>query len=380
MQIFTVARKILVLLLISSIALTSLIFAGEVLAEESFVAEVDFESISEMELKKLLAMLGGQQYLQPVSMSEESIVQLEDEPESSSNIQNGASPTSNLSLSQNNSIPITPQSQVSLNPTIDFEIDFSKLKNGTPVSSLFRVQNGIDDHWNPSWNNEKQMYRSNNVKIENGNLLIQAKLESNGEISSGKVDTQGFFDATYGKWEVVAKMPSGIGTFPAIWLLASANGSHFRNSVASASEKQNELSWQGDGEIDIMEFLGAAPDFVFHDAHTFNSLLAGTLPNAGEAKISKISDEFHTYAIDWKPDSITYSVDGKVTHKITRTSDNFRDWPFNKPFYLILNLAMGGNWNDDLVAGLGKTFPKGIDSISKKEWNMYIKSIRHFKN
>jgi len=259
----------------------------------------------------------------------------------------------------------------------DYELDFSKIPDGTAVSSYFRVQNGIDDNWDPSWNNEKQMYAPGNVTIKNGNLVIQAKVESNGTISSGKVDTYGFFQAAYGTFEVVARLPAGIGTFPAIWMLPS-DGSYFHDHIATASEQNNDLSWQGGGEIDNIEFLGVEPNSVFHDVHTYTTLITDNDDNSKETIVSTPSSQFHTYGVVWTPSSIAFTVDGVQTNIVKKTSSDFRDWPFDKPFYLILNLAMGGDWNDDLLSSIHKSYPNGINNADKANWVFYIKSIKHF--
>lgn len=258
-----------------------------------------------------------------------------------------------------------------------YNLDFTGMSNGTPVSNYFRIQNGIDDHWNPSWNNERQMYRPQNVKIENGNLVIEARVESNGEISAGKVDTQGFFEAKYGKFEITAKMPSGIGTFPAIWMLSSAAPT-FRNNIATPQEKALDISWQGDGEIDIMEFLGAEPGYIFHDAHTFRTLLNGNDIYSKTVRLSTVSSAYHVYGVEWTPDYVAYTVDGVRTSIIRKNSEDIRDWPFNTHFYLILNLAMGGDWNDAILRRIGQSYPNGINNADQGNWKMYVKSIKHY--
>jgi len=259
----------------------------------------------------------------------------------------------------------------------DYSLDFSSMPAGTLISSMFRIQNGIDNDWNPAWNDEKQIYTPKNVLIKDGNLVIYSKVESNGQITAGKVDTNGFFSATYGRFEVEAKMPTGIGTFPAIWLLP-AEGSFFRDNIATQSEKNTDISWQGSGEIDIMEYLGILPNSVFHYVHTYNSLLNNSKAASSETQIMNIADGYHIYGIDWTPDYIAFTVDGIRTHIVTKSSGNHRDWPFDKPFYFIINLAMGGTWNEYAVNSAGYSFPNGIDNSSEEKWILSIKSIKHF--
>lgn len=274
-------------------------------------------------------------------------------------------------------IPVTPSPSGSFAAQADYSIDFSKIANGTPVSNYFRIQNGADDHWDPSWNNEKQVYRANNVKIENGNLVLEARLETNGEISAGKVDTQGFFNAKYGKFEVTAKFPAGIGTFPAIWML-SASSPNFRDNIANAAEKALDISWQGDGEIDIIEFLGAEPGYIYHDAHTFRTLVNNSDPYSKTTKLNSVTTAYHVYGVEWTPEAISYTVDGVKTATIKKAGDDIRDWPFNTPFYLILNLAMGGDWNDSLAKSKPFAGTKGINYADQANWKFYISSIKHY--
>ena len=132
------------------------------------------------------------------------------------------------------------------------------------------------------------------------------------------------------------RLPSGRGTWPAIWMLASYN-------------TYGQTYWPDNGEIDIMEHVGHDPDIVHATIHTlaFNHTM-GTQRGA-QPRVSKAREAFHTYSIEWTPEEIRGYVD--TTHyytfeneRLSNEQANFRQWPFDRPFYLILNVAVGGMW------------------------------------
>lgn len=190
-------------------------------------------------------------------------------------------------------------------------------------------------------NNEKQWYtvaNPENCRIENGILLITAKKEPtfSKNYSSARLTTKNKGDWKYCRVEVRAKLPSGNGTWPAIWMMPT------KNSYGG---------WPKSGEIDIMEHVGFNPDTVFSTVHTskFNHMIGTqvgkktTLPTA--------TTEFHVYAMEWEKNEICSYVDGTHYFTFTNNGQGFEAWPFDQPFHLILNLAIGG--------GLGGI--KGID-------------------
>ncbi|MEO5788752.1 glycoside hydrolase family 16 protein, partial [Gelidibacter sp.] len=151
---------------------------------------------------------------------------------------------------------------------------------------------------------------------------ITAKAE-NGGYTSSRIKTDGIFAFTYGRVEVRAKLPSGGGTWPAIWMLG---------------QNYTTVSWPTCGEIDIMEHVG-------NDQNTIHSTLhyPGNSGGNGVGKRTTVptaSTEFHNYSVEWTPDFITFLVDNQVYHKFPNTADT----PFNADFFLILNVAMGGNF------------------------------------
>ncbi len=182
-------------------------------------------------------------------------------------------------------------------------------------------------------NNELQYYtmnRSQNARVENGVLIIEALKESyNGkDYTSARLISSGKGDWLYGRFEIRAKVPGGKGTWPAIWMLPTdwAYG-----------------NWPASGEIDIMEHVGYDPTHIFGTAHTqlYNGKI-GT-QKGGSATGSDWETAFHIYAIEWSPLKVDFIVDG-TTYYTFNNEGSWDKWPFDKRFHFILNLAVGGTW------------------------------------
>lgn len=177
-------------------------------------------------------------------------------------------------------------------------------------------------------NGEKQYYtkdRLENAMVTNGDLTITARHDGfeKHEVTSASITTQGKFDFTYGYIEVRAKIPTGKGTWPAIWTLGSNIG---------------KVGWPLCGEIDIMENVGFDPAKVHFNVHCKDA-------NKGtHIDVPKAWDDFHTYGLEWTKNKLTWYFDGKLVLEYDKDSDDPGKWPFNAPQYLILNLAIGGNW------------------------------------
>lgn len=204
-------------------------------------------------------------------------------------------------------------------------------KDGTPDSTKWSYDLGNNNGWG---NNELQYYTNStkNARIENGILIIEAiKEETQGQhYSSSRMVTKGKGDWTYGKIDVRAKLPRGKGTWPAIWMLPT---------------DWKYGGWPASGEIDIMEHVGYDPGVIHGTIHTekYNHI-KGT-QKEGKITLPDCQDQFHVYSINWSKDSLHFLVDDKIYHKVARDSaDNFEGWPFDQPFHLILNIAVGGNW------------------------------------
>lgn len=176
-------------------------------------------------------------------------------------------------------------------------------------------------------NNELQYYtnRADNVIISNGTLKIIAKKEnySGSGYTSARILTKDKFSFKYGKIEARAKLPAGAGTWPAIWMLG--------NNIAAAG-------WPGCGEIDIMEHVGNQLNKIFGTLHHPGH--AGGSADGGNVIISTATTTFHKYTVEWSVFSIKFLVDDVTFYTFT----NYPSLPFNQNFFIILNVAMGGNF------------------------------------
>ncbi len=181
-------------------------------------------------------------------------------------------------------------------------------------------------------NNELQHYtnRPENVRIEDGLLVIEAHREpfENREYTSTRLVTRGKASWLYGRIEARARLPKGRGTWPAIWMLP------------------DDMSdgWPLCGEIDIMEHVGYLPDSIFGTIHTraFNHL-EGT-QRGDRAYVPDCEEAFHVYALEWDADSLRWFVDEQQFFAFANEGSGKEAWPFDKPFHLLVNLAVGGNW------------------------------------
>ncbi|WP_159799359.1 family 16 glycosylhydrolase [Flavobacterium sp. MK4S-17] len=175
-------------------------------------------------------------------------------------------------------------------------------------------------------NNERQIYTKNNHSVENGFLIINVNKEGN-IYTSTRITTAGKKEFKYGYIEARAKIPVGKGIWPAFWML----GSNIK-----------QVGWPKAGEIDILEYVGKEPDMVFTSLHTQDS--HGNTINTKKTRFENIEEGFHTYAIDWTEEKIEFFVDGQSVYTFKPSDKNSDVWPFNQPFYFILNVAVGGNF------------------------------------
>jgi beta-glucanase (GH16 family) len=200
-------------------------------------------------------------------------------------------------------------------------------------------------------NNESQFYteaRKENARVEGGRLIIEAHRETWGaqDYTSTRLISRHKGDWTYGRIVIRAKMPHGRGTWPALWLRPT-NPSPFGG-------------WPNDGEIDIMEYVGYNPGVVHGTVHCRAS--NWMTKNAAGASVPVLNAEsaFHDYAVEWTPDKIVFSVDGMDYHAYLNKKDGWESWPFDAPFYLIMNLAIGGWWG--AKQGIDETlFPQRLE-------------------
>ena len=187
---------------------------------------------------------------------------------------------------------------------------------------------------NQWYNNEKQATtdRLDNVKVENGVLKITAKKESYGgkEYTSGRIRTFTKLDFTYGRVDIRAKMPSKGGTWPALWML----GSNYQS-----------IDWPACGEADILEHTGNNINRVQATVH-YSERYAGNGDTAITNDYSDVTTNFHIYSVVWTPQALTFYVDDKPYHVV----GNSCALPFNWNFYIILNVAMGGDMGGEIAS------------------------------
>ncbi|WP_159799361.1 family 16 glycosylhydrolase [Flavobacterium sp. MK4S-17] len=219
----------------------------------------------------------------------------------------------------------------------DNEPDYSNLvwqeefdTDGAPDPSKWTMETGTGEN---GWgNNEKQYYRAENAVVDNGILKITAKAENFGgmEYTSARMMTHEKYFFTYGKVEIRAKLPSGSGTWPALWML----GSNFETN-----------EWPACGEIDIMEHVGNSPGEIHGTLHYPGN--SGGNANTNSTNVPDFAEAFHVYSVIWSPTKIRFFVDGNMYH----TFDNSPSTVFNHDFFLILNVAMGGNFGGEIAPG-----------------------------
>jgi licheninase len=190
-------------------------------------------------------------------------------------------------------------------------------------------------------NNELQYYTENrirNARLENGNLVIEAVKEpfEGSDYTSARLVTKGKGDWTYGRFEIRAKLPSGRGTWPAIWMLASQN-------------EYGDGYWPDNGEIDIMEHVGYDPDVVHSTVHTLAYNHRQGTQVGDQINVPTARSGFNVYRVDWGEGVITAYVNDELyfhfrNERLTDPNAGFAEWPFDKPFHLLLNIAVGGDW------------------------------------
>lgn len=174
-------------------------------------------------------------------------------------------------------------------------------------------------------NNERQSYLKESVNLKDGNLVIQA-IKKDSNYFSGKITTQNKVEFKYGTVEVRAKLPTGEGVWPAIWLLGA---------------NIDIVGWPASGEIDIMEYAGKNPHEIHTTIHTSESY--GNTINTKVSKEETIEKGFHIYKLEWTKKHIKFYIDDQLKYTYAPKDKTPENWPFDQKFYLILNTAIGGN-------------------------------------
>lgn len=186
------------------------------------------------------------------------------------------------------------------------------------------------------FNNELQYYdggEGGNAAVADGVLRLTARVEDlrtradfgGQRYSSGKLVTRGRAEWTYGYMDVRAKMPCGAGTWPAIWMLGTTG------------------EWPANGEIDIMEQVGSDPSDVFGTVHNVATRVGALPSQSNHIAVPDACTTFHNYQAEWTPDSIAFMLDGREYGRYDRAGKGPEGWPFDRPNYMILNLAIGGD-------------------------------------
>jgi beta-glucanase (GH16 family) len=206
--------------------------------------------------------------------------------------------------------------------------------DGAPNSTIWGYDLGTGNSLTGAgWgNNELQYYtkRTENVKVENGYLLITAEKESyNGaSYTSARLTTKGLFDQAYGRFEARIRLPYGQGIWPAFWLLGA---------------NIDEVGWPQCGEIDIMEYRGQQPTKLLGTVHGPGYSGGASITKSYSLLNDRFDTGFHIFGIEWGPKYINYYVDNVLYNQIT-PADVTGEWVFDHPFYIIINLAVGGNF------------------------------------
>lgn len=207
-------------------------------------------------------------------------------------------------------------------------------------------------------NGEAQYYtkaRTENARVEEGNLVIEARLDNwNGnKITSASLNTLGKKSILYGRIEVKAKLPAGVGTWPAIWMLG---------------ENMAEIGWPACGEIDIMENVGFDPDTIHANIHTKAYNHAIKTNKGNRIGVAKPHENYNVYALEWFEDHMDFFLNDSLYFSFKNEGTGNDVWPFDKPHYLLINFAVGGAWGGQ----------KGLDEsiLPQKYYIDYVKVYR----
>ena len=188
-------------------------------------------------------------------------------------------------------------------------------------------------------NNEEQFYtkRTENVSVQNGILIIKALKEdySGSDYTSSKILTKGLKEQAYGRFEARIQLPTGQGMWPAFWLLGANCGDGTADTEV----------WPNCGEIDIMEYRGQEPTVVHGSVHGPGYAGGNAITKTYALENDRFDTGFHVFGIEWTPEYINYYVDDVLYNQITRQQvEEKGTWVFDQPFYIIINLAVGGNF------------------------------------
>ena len=213
------------------------------------------------------------------------------------------------------------------------------------------------------WGNHELEYytaRRDNSRVEDGKLVIEARAErytgQDGvarEYTSARLKTKTLFSRVYGKFESRIRIPYGQGMWPAFWMLG---------------EDIDKVGWPNCGEIDIMENIGVEPGRVHGTLHGPGFFGGKALTDSYKLPLDNFADDFHLFAVEWEPKAIRFYVDGNLYE--TRTPSDLpagARWPFDHAFFVLLNVAVGGDW------------PKDPDATTKFPQRMLVDYVRVYE-
>lgn len=257
------------------------------------------------------------------------------------------------------STPISPPAPIPPDPSEGWELVWHDEFDGDTIDPT----NWTFDIGGWGWGNGEAQYytsRPENARVENGLLVIEARQEKyeSSYYTSARLLTQGLRTFQYGRFEARLKVPRGAGLWPAFWML----GANFERD----ENEPTKSNWPFIGEIDIMEYVGREPDLIFGTAHGPGYSGAMGLGKWNRQEYD-IADEFHTYAVEWDVEGIRWFYDGEPYFNLTRELVGNREWVFDHEFFLILNLAVGGQFAGTI--GLDTVFPA----------NLYVDYVRVYQ-
>lgn len=248
-------------------------------------------------------------------------------------------------------------SQEPTEDTTKFSVGFNDLvwsdefnNEGVIDSTKWFLQKQLPPNGN-WWGGLIQHYtdREENTFVKDGKLYLVArkeKLTDQGytkEYTSARINSK--FAFTYGRVEIKAMLPEGVGTWPAIWMLNTnidEDGAYWDNLG------YGEKKWPDCGEIDILEHWGKNQNYVSSAVHNGSSY-GDNVKNLGGQKINDVSNSFHIYSIDWDENSMIFAIDGKVHYAYKPKVKNEKTWPYDDNYYLILNIAIEPDIGSDFV-------------------------------
>ena len=225
---------------------------------------------------------------------------------------------------------------------------FEELFKDEKCLNNWRIREG--DNWH---NGELQAYRKSQLSFDP--LVIKGEVKKTGsrEFVSARLDTFSKFEFKYGLIEVVAKLPKSVGAWPAIWLLAT---------------DVDVVGWPECGEIDIMESVGHKKNEIFFSVHTkqrnFMNKKGFTKTNSYQG----IYSDYHKYSLEWNNNSLKWFFDGSLAFEVNKNSFLEEDWVFDKNYYLILNMAIGGNFTENKLNI--EDFPAKFKVKSVRVWGL----------